>query len=113
MKKKNWITFVIILVIIFLSVLILSLKQHPKTTKEITECIASQSALYTQLGCSACKKQENLFGENYQYLNVIDCFYEQEECIEKQIKYTPTWIVNNKEYIGVQSIEKLQELTNC
>ena len=111
MKKKNWITLIIILVIILLSVLILSSKKHPETTKEIAECIGENAVLYTQLGCHACETQENIFGENYQYLNVVDCFYEREKCLE--IQYTPTWIINNEEYIGAQSIEKLQELTGC
>jgi hypothetical protein len=44
---------------------------------------------------------EKAFGENYQNLNVVDCFYEREKCSE--IEYTPTWIINN-EKIKVYSL---------
>ena len=76
-------------------------------------CIGQNSELYIQLGCHACETQEELFGENYQYLNSIDCFFEREQCIDAGITATPTWIIDGKKYIGVQNIEKLKELTGC
>ena len=41
---------------------------------ELVECIANNSFLYTQLGCHACEKQEEIFGDKFDSLNVIDCF---------------------------------------
>ena len=90
--------------------LILS-KKHPETPENIVKCIGENSELYGQLGCSACKKQEELFGENSKYLTIIDCWNEREKCLE--IEYTPTWIIKGEKYVGVQSIEKLKELTGC
>jgi len=112
MKRKTRLslTIIIILIVIFLSVLVLQ-KPKPTISEELTKCIGKNSELYTQLGCHACEIQEDLFGENYRYLTIIDCFYEQDKCMK--IQYTPTWIINGKEIAGVQSIETLKELTGC
>jgi hypothetical protein len=112
MKRKviNAITFLVIFGVVILAAFLIN-KPANETSDEIAKCIGENSILYTQLGCSACKAQEDLFGESYQNLNVIDCFYEREKCSE--ITATPTWIINNEKYVGVQSIEKLQELTKC
>jgi len=112
MNKEAWWTIAIIILVIGLAYFILT-KENPQTDSEIAKCIGKNSELYVQLGCHACKTQEDLFGENYQYLNVIDCFYEKEKCITLQITGTPTWIIKDKKLVGVQSFEKLKELTGC
>jgi len=108
--KKIWVTIIIILIVITISVVIINSRSNG-VSKEITECIGKNSELYTQLGCHACQTQEKMFGKNYQYLNVIDCWYERDKCAN--IQYTPTWIINNQKYTGIQNIEKLKELTGC
>lgn len=109
MKKRIFITIAIIIGVIILSTIILS--RGNGVSKETTMCIANHSQLYTQLGCHACETQEKLFGDNYQYLNMVDCWFEQEKCPD--IQYTPTWIIKGETYTGVQSIEKLKDLTGC
>ena len=113
-KRKKIITNVIAIIIILLviiSLLILKNLNKPTTTEEIAKCIGQNSVLYTQLGCSHCEDQEEIFGDNLQYLTKIDCFYEQDKCSE--IEATPTWKIKGKYYKGVQDIEALKELTNC
>ena len=110
MKKSNIITILIILAVIALAIIIIT-RPKPNTDIELAKCIGSKSILYTQLGCSHCKIQEDMFGDNYQYLDVIDCFFEKDKC--KEISVTPTWLINGQKYEGVQSIEKLKELTGC
>jgi hypothetical protein len=110
--KSLIITLAILALIIIISYLILS-KNTPSTDADTAKCIGSKSTLYTQLGCSHCKDQEEMFGENYQYLNTIDCWYDHQPCIDNNITGTPTWIIKNEKYTGVQSIDKLKELTGC
>jgi len=110
MKKSNLITIIIIIAILVFAYFILT-KETPVTPEDVTKCIGENSILYTQLGCHACEIQEEIFGENYQNLNVVDCFFEREKCLE--IQATPTWIINQEKYRGAQSIEKLKELTGC
>ena len=52
-----------------------------------------------------------MFGDNLQYLNIIDCFYDRTQC--EGITGTPTWIINGEAYKGVQNIDRLKELTGC
>jgi len=100
----------VIVIVIGLAIFLLR-RNSPQTSEEVARCIGQNSMLYIQLGCHACKTQEDMFGENYQYLNKIDCWFEQEKCSD--IQETPTWIIKGKKYEGVQSIEKLKELTGC
>jgi hypothetical protein len=110
-KTKSTITTILIILVIALIAIFALTKKPAETDEELTKCIGSKAILYTQLGCHACEAQEELFGENYQYLNVIDCWYERDKCGE--IEYTPTWIINNEKVVGVQTIDKLKELTGC
>ncbi|MFA5839005.1 MAG: hypothetical protein WC849_03655 [Candidatus Paceibacterota bacterium] len=109
-SKERVITFIIIICVIVLTLIILS-KNPPETDTEISKCIGKNSVLYTRLGCHFCKVQEDIFGENYQYLNVIDCFFDESKCGD--ITSTPTWIIKGKRYEGVQSFPKLKDLTGC
>lgn len=110
MKKKKVTTLAVIVIVIILALIIL-IKPHPGTSKEIAQCIGKNSKIYVQLGCHACESQKKLFRDNYQYLDVTDCWFERDKCSE--IEYTPTWIIKGEKYVGVQSIEKLQNLTGC
>lgn len=101
--------FIIATFIIILSVFIFL--REEKADVETSKCIGGKSLLYIKTGCSHCKVQEDLFGENFKYLNVRNCADTPEKCTE--ITAVPTWIINEKEYFGIQSIDKLKELTGC
>jgi len=112
MKKETIWTLAIIAVILIISIGYLMMPKS-STTTEIAKCIGQKSVLYTQLGCHYCKTQEDLFGESYKELTVVDCFYDQEKCLAKDIKGTPTWEINGQKVVGVQTIKNLQDLTGC
>jgi len=112
MKKSSIITWIIIFAVILISFYALN-KNGKNQDNELAKCIASKSALYTQTGCFACQKQESLFGDTYKNLNVINCAMAGNICLNEDITATPTWIINGEKYVGVQTIEKLKELTNC
>lgn len=115
MNKKRivvWINILVAVIIVSIVLFVVTKPNEPAQTDiDIVKCIADNSVLYSQLGCSACETQEELFGENYKYLNVIDCFYELDKC--QEITATPTWKIKGEFYKGVKSIEQLQELTGC
>jgi len=110
MKKSQLITILIILAVLILAYFLI-FNKNTNTDAETAKCIGENSVLYTQLGCYACGIQEEMFGDNYGYLNVVDCFYEREKCSD--ITGTPTWKINRENYRGVQSIERLKEVTGC
>lgn len=109
--KKSWLNIFIMLIVAIIAIFIIINKSKPVTSEEVARCIGENSVLYVQLGCTHCERQEALFGDNYQFLNTIDCFYERAKCAD--ITSTPTWLIKGEKYIGVQSIERLQELTQC
>jgi hypothetical protein len=112
MKKSTLINVIIIVIVIIIALVILLNKPTTTNIDEKTAiCIGSNSILYVQLGCSHCKVQEDMFGDFKTKLNIIDCFYEKEKCTN--ITGTPTWVIKGQNYIGVQSIETLQNLTEC
>ncbi len=112
MKKDLIITVVVILAVIILAYIIMGIsKPSPLMDKDVAECIGGKTTLYVQLGCHACEAQEEIFGENYKYLNVVDCFYEREKC--EDIRVTPTWKIDEELIEGAYSIEKLKGLTGC
>jgi glutaredoxin len=82
-------------------------------SEEVAKYIGNHSVLYVQAGCSHCKDQEDLFGVNVKYLNIIDGIKEKnrQKFIDAGVNEVPTWIINGQKYVGVQSIEKLKELT--
>jgi hypothetical protein len=83
------------------------------SSEAVAKWIGEHSVLYVQTGCVHCQEQEALFGVNVRYLNMIDCITDKNKkiCINEGIEGTPTWIINNVKYEGVQPIEKLKELT--
>ncbi len=110
MKKNSKVTLIIIVGVIILAIILMN-RSPNGSTKETALCIAENSVLYVQLGCHACESQENLFGDNYQYLNIIDCALEPEKC--GGITHTPTWIINGEKIADVLMIEELKTLTGC
>jgi hypothetical protein len=105
--------FFLIFLILLISILFIYKTHTQSVSKELVECIGNNSKLFVQLGCSHCLDQEKIFGDNFKFLNSIDCYYFTEECILNNITSTPTWIIKNKYYEGVQSIKYLQNLTGC
>jgi len=113
-SRKKSLIINILLFLILIAVLVFATTIFNKknvTTEELSKCIGKNSVLYTQLGCHACENQEKMFGEYYLLLEKVDCFYEPDKC--NSIRATPTWKIRGELYEGVQSIEKLKELTGC
>ena len=91
MKKVNskYLTLSIIFLIIVISIIVIVYRGGNADTPEgVAKCIGEKSTVYVQLGCHACESQEDLFGDNYQYLNVVDCYFNRDKCGE--ITATPS-----------------------
>jgi len=120
MDKNKAITIGIVMVILLVAGGIIYFKNFSGAATqdipsvEVAKWIGEHSVLYYQPSCSHCIEQEKLFGENVEYLTMIDCTQSenQQQCIDVGITATPTWIINGEKYIGVQSVEKLKELTD-
>ena len=109
MKKNLLINTGIVVLIIVFALIVISTKGGT-VEESVAKCIGQNSRLYVQTGCHACEIQKEMFGENYKFLNVVDCAVEK-EC--SGITHTPTWVIDGKQYVGIQNIASLSNLTNC
>lgn len=114
-KSIPWATIFIILSIFVAAFLIIKypIKSHPDLDCDIACCIGNKSILVATKGCGACHKQIELLGDNKGDFNIIYCDESSQFCLDNQIMAVPTWIINEERIVGVQSIDKLKELTNC
>ncbi len=114
--KKNSITIITIILVLAIASGIIFLNQtgfaaKNTSSEKIAKWIGQHSLLYIQKGCPHCENQEKMFGDNVKYLTIIDCLGDTQACILKGIEGTPTWVIDGQKYVGVQSIDKLKELT--
>lgn len=114
-KKEKRILFFVLAItfsLIFVSGILVSLLKNnsEQIGEEDAKFIGNNSVLYTQYKCVHCLNQEKLFGENIKYLNIIDCFKEEnrKNCSEAGIEGTPTWIIKGKKYEGYKTLNELK-----
>jgi len=81
--------------------------------------------MYGSATCRFCAQQREMFGPSVKYIREIECdprnpLSKTELCIAKNIAYTPTWILEDKNSNetyrfepGVQTLEKLSEVSGC
>ncbi|MCK9595933.1 hypothetical protein M0R19_01990 [Candidatus Pacearchaeota archaeon] len=109
----NKITLCVVIGILLLSAGIMFVKSYSSTPSvEDSIFIGERTSLYVLDGCSHCKIQTDLFRENIKYLNVIDCYKEENRnlCFTKGIDTFPTWEIDQNKYVGVKSVKQLKEL---
>lgn len=95
-------------VVLLISVLAIKYVNAPGQYDEFAKCLAEKGAvIYGAEFCKYTAEQKAMFGKSEKHLNYKD--YTE----RKDIKITPTWIVNGQRYEKVQSFEKLSELTGC
>jgi glutaredoxin len=113
MNKDTKIYLAIGLIVILIIAGIYYYKNKSQETPEeaTMKCIASKAILYSQTDCSHCKQQKQILGEYLALFNVIECDKEPLKCLE--IRGTPTWRINEKNYEGVKSIKELSEIAGC
>ena len=72
---------------------------------------------YSAYWCPNCLNQGELFGKQaYKELNVVECARDGKNsqtqlCIDKNIQGFPSWEINGKIIIGVQTLEELSNLS--
>ena len=111
-NKPIYVTLIFIIAVLILAYFsIQNRTKNQNVSEQVAKCIGQKATLYTQLGCTHCKTQEDIFGDNLKYIKIIDCFYERAKC--ENITATPTWEIDSKKIIGVKTIKQLRELTKC
>jgi len=114
MKSKE-IIIVVILAVIVISVIyaINYFKPNTELNEEIMQCIADNSILIVSKTCGHCANQKEILGP---YLDKFDIqsVDDNPTLLNKyHLRGIPAWIINDKAYTGVKSVNELKELTNC
>jgi len=109
---RLYIIFVILIIVAALLYIYID-RSEPTITmdKQTATCIAEKSELYVLDTCGACKNQKKILGEYLELFNMIECTENPTLC--SGITVVPTWIINGKKHIGVQSVNNLKEITGC
>jgi len=73
--------------------------------------------MYGAYWCPHCTRQKEMFGTVFQSIDYVECDPRGENprpklCREAGIKGYPTWEINGKQFVGVQSFEELAEASN-
>ena len=108
-----------ILIIVVAAAIILNVNDSPtgavvSETEILAKCLTANGAtMYGTEWCGHCQNQKAMFGDDFQYVNYVDCDKNKEQCIAAGVRGYPTWIINNEQYPGEKSLSKLKSLTNC
>ena len=78
--------------------------------------LESDAIFYGTEWCGFCNQQKQVLGEVYNQFSgqfYVDCDRERGKCSAARIRSYPTWIINGRPYVGVQSIDALSAAMNC
>ncbi len=62
--------------------------------------------------CEYCRMQKKMFGRAFEEIRYVNCDFEK-VCREKNITHYPVWETENRLIPGMQTFEKLAELSGC
>lgn len=73
--------------------------------------------MYGAYWCPHCTRQKEMFGSAFKDINYVECDPRGENprpnlCRDAGVKGYPTWEINGKQLVGVQSFEELAEASN-
>lgn len=72
--------------------------------------------MYGAYWCPHCQDQKAMFGDALSEIDYVECDPEGDNaqpqlCTDAEIEGYPTWIIDGQKYPGVQSLERLAELS--
>ena len=80
----------------------------------LAQCLTDKGAvMYGTEWCPHCQNQKAMFGDDFQYINYVDCEQNQEACQAAGIQGFPTWSIDGKLYPGEQKLPQLASLAGC
>ncbi len=84
-------------------------------TESLAKCLTAKWAkMYGTETCPYCMKQKDLFGEDFKYVNYINCMEQPAVCGEANIQWVPAWeFTNGSQIAGLQSLENLAAFAGC
>lgn len=121
-KKNDSTIYIIAGVLILIIGIIIFAVMKPNTRiiggegefDEFATCLSENGAIfYGTEWCGFCQQQKAMFGKSMKNINFIDCDQNRNLCMSEGITGYPTWKINGQLYPGLQSIDKLSDLSGC
>jgi glutaredoxin len=111
-------TLIIVFVALLLSITLYYISVSPTINvgkyDEFAKCLTEKEVkMYGTTWCKYCQMQKGLFGNSFKYINFVDCDKNRQECIAAGVNAYPTWRINGKNYVGVQQLVTLSQLSGC
>lgn len=120
---KKFITVMIISSLVLISAFALSGCDTEDKSGEyavLAQCLTEKGVkFYGTYWCNFCEKQKEAFGEDFKYINSVECDpngenANPEACKEARVQAYPAWYFPGQEpVLGVQSMESLAKKANC
>lgn len=115
--KKNDLILVGVIILIITAIVGISVLRKEDNGEiidsDILQCISGKSTLYISKTCTHCARQKEILSECLDQLEVVDCTIEGKRCSENGITQVPTWVINDKKYAGLKTIDEIIELCGC
>jgi hypothetical protein len=79
---------------------------------DLAKCLTKQNVvLYGAAKCVDCKKQIDLFGNGFKFVNYVECNGHSGVC--QDLSGVPSWHIGENFVYGVKSLSELRILANC
>jgi hypothetical protein len=121
MKIKRYLIWMVLSIIFFIVVFYIASitgffaqTQAPSTYDNFASCLSEKGIIMAGTDwCHYCKSQKQMFGTSFRLINYKSCDTDS-WCNEVGINGYPTWVFpNGQQYAGVQTLERLSELSGC
>jgi glutaredoxin len=114
---RNGVTAITIALIVLIGVYMVQQSYKPdltSATEDLAKCLNNTGAvMYGTSWCHFCQQQKTMFAPYFEYITFVDCDLDSEACRRNGVSSYPTWIINGKQSIGLQSVKQLAEASGC
>lgn len=114
---RNGVTAITIALIILIGVFMVQQSYKPdltSATEDFTKCLNNTGAvMYGTSWCHYCQQEKTMFAPYFEYITFVDCDLDKQDCVRHGVDSYPTWIINNKTLVGLQSVKQLASASGC
>ena len=114
---RNGVTAITIALIFLIGVYMVQQSYKPdltSATEDFAKCLNNTGAvMYGTSWCHFCQQQKTMFAPYFEYITFVDCDVDRQACVRNGVDSYPTWIINNKTLVGLQSVKQLASVSGC
>lgn len=82
--------------------------------ESFAQCLTDRKlVMYGSDICENCQTQKKMFEKAFEKITYVNCDFQKQECLEKDISFYPAWVKENQVTFGIQPFSKLSALTGC